>query len=196
MSTTQLKDKPLVTTLSENDSFLVILTNGNHRRITRSALRTLLNFLPTVSAADNGKILRVENGNWEVSNEQDISGLEAGNEDSHLAVSLLLNFVRQIGWAQDDILAWLDKTNTVYVGSVTLTNSQEFPFNDSAASVSIGATLDNTYYEVQTKVTAFSGNLGEIEVFDKLTNGFKLAYTGSAASATIAWAVIPQSTTF
>ena len=124
------------------------------------------------------------------------NNLETGVVDAHTAAALLLNFARQIGWSNDDILSWLGKVNTVYAGTTTLTNSQDFPFNDSKDSVSIGATLDNTNYEVQTKVTAFSGCVGEIEVSDKLVNGFKLAFTGSAASVTIAWVVVPQTATF
>ena len=124
------------------------------------------------------------------------NNIECGIVDAHTAVDLLLNFTRQLGWTKDDILTWLGKVNTVYVGTKELTNAQEFPFHDAAQSVSIGATLDNTYYEVQTKVTAFTGNVGEIEVSDKLTNGFKLSCTGSASSVTVAWVVIPQTATF
>ncbi len=124
------------------------------------------------------------------------NNLESGVVDAHAAVALLLNFTRQLGWTKDDILTWLGKVNTVYVGTKELTNVQAFPFHDAAQSVSIGATLDNTYYEVQTKVTAFTGCVGEIEVSDKLVNGFKLSCTGSASSVTVAWAVIPQTASF
>lgn len=132
------------------------------------------------------------------------NNVESGIVDAHGAASLLLNFARQIGWDKDDVLAWIGKVNIVYYGTTELTNSEEFPFNNSLASVSIGATLDNAYYEVQTKVveayegmndikeTAAFWNVGEIEVSDKLTNGFKLSYAGSAAKVKVAWAVIPQ----
>ncbi len=124
------------------------------------------------------------------------NNIESGIIDAHTAAALLMQFARQSGWTQDEILAWLGKVNTVYAGTAVLTNSQVFPFNDSLQSVSIGATLDNTYYEVQTKVTAFVGNVGEVEVSEKLTNGFKLSFTGSATSATVAWVVVPQTATF
>lgn len=124
------------------------------------------------------------------------NNIEGGVIDAHMAVQLLVNFVRQKGWTQDDILTWLGKVNTVYIGTATLTNTETFPFHSNPQSVSIGATLDNAYYEVQTKVTAFSGCVGEIEVSDKLTNGFKLSHTGSAESVTVAWTVIPQIAAF
>jgi len=124
------------------------------------------------------------------------NNIESGIVDAHAAVDLLINFARQLGWTQDDILNWLGKVNTVYVGTATLTNSEEFPFHTAPQSVSIGATLDNAYYEVQTKVTSFTGNVGEVVVSDKLTNGFKLSCTGSAPSVAVAWVVIPQTATF
>ena len=124
------------------------------------------------------------------------NNIESGIVDAHAAADLLINFARQLGWTQDDILTWLGKVNTVYVGTATLTNSEEFPFHSAPQSVSIGATLDNAYYEVQTKVTSFTGNVGEVVVSDKLTNGFKLSCTGSAPSVAVAWVVIPQTATF
>ena len=120
------------------------------------------------------------------------NNIESGIVDAHAASALLLNFARQIGWTVEDILAYLGKVKTIYTGTKNLTNSLEFPFNDSRQSVSIGAALDNTVYEIQTRVTASVGNVGEVEITDKLINGFKLSYTGSAPSATIAWVVIPQ----
>ena len=124
------------------------------------------------------------------------NNIEGGIVDAHIASSLLLNFARQLGWTKDDILTWLGKVNTVYVGTATLTNAEAFPFHSSPQSVSIGATLDNSYYEVQTKVTEFSGCVGEIEVSDKLANGFKLSHTGSAKSVKVSWALIPLTATF
>ncbi len=118
--------------------------------------------------------------------------LENGILDSEIVSDLLLNFARQLGWSVDDLKAYVQTKNVVYVGTVTLTNSQKFPFNNSVKTVSLGATLPNTYYDVNTKVTAFTGNVGEVEVTDKLTNGFKLQFTGSASSATIAWVAAPQ----
>lgn len=124
------------------------------------------------------------------------NNIEGGIVDAHAATALLLNFARQVGWQKDDILSWIGKVNTVYAGTTNLTNAEEFPFHSAPQSVSIGASLDNTYYDVQTRVTTFSGSVGDVEISDKLVNGFKLSYTGSASSATIAWVVIPQIATF
>ena len=120
------------------------------------------------------------------------NNMEAGILDAHAAEGLLLNFARMLGWTVDGIKNYIAAKNVVYAGTANLTNTGGFPFNNSQKTVSLGATLPNNRYDVNTEVTAFSGNVGEVEVTNKLTNGFKLAYTGSAKSATIAWVAAPQ----
>lgn len=125
-------------------------------------------------------------------NARNFNNIEDGIIDAHAAFALLLNAFRQQGWTQEEILSWISKNSGFYTGSVTLENTLEFPFNNSVSSVSIGETLENTYYDVQVQVTAVTGNAGEIEVSDKLVNGFKLSFTGSASSVTVAWVVLPK----
>ena len=43
---------------------------------------------------------------------------------------------------------------------------------------------------ILAEVTTVAGNIGEIVVSDKLTNGFKLAYTGGAKTVTVKYYVI------
>lgn len=74
-------------------------------------------------------------------------------------------------------------------GTVTLTNSKAFPFNNSIKSVNLVNERASTDYIVTTRVTAFTGNVGEIEISDKLVNGFKIAHTGSASSVTVGYMV-------
>ena len=79
-----------------------------------------------------------------------------------------------------------------YEGTVTLTNSQKWPFNNSLKSVSIGHTFDNTDYTVVIKsaVSSDGANVGEVYCTDYGTNAFKMGYTGSAASVTVTYVVI------
>lgn len=79
---------------------------------------------------------------------------------------------------------------SVEIGQVTLTNSLTFPFNNSKKTVAIGNPRDNGYYHVVTDVVSAVGCVGEVVVSDRLTNGFKLEYTGSASSVTIKYIVI------
>lgn len=75
-------------------------------------------------------------------------------------------------------------------GTVTLTNSKEYPFNNSKTTVAITATRENLYYDVETEVTAYSGGLpGNIVISDKQLNGFKIEFDGSASSVTVAYKI-------
>lgn len=75
-------------------------------------------------------------------------------------------------------------------GSVTLTNSDKFPFNDSQESVALVTEQADTSYAVLAEVTSSAGDAGEVIVSDKQVNGFKLAYTGGATSAVVHYFVI------
>jgi hypothetical protein len=114
------------------------------------------------------------------------NNIEGGIVDAHAASALLLNFARQLGWRVDDL-----ETATVQeVGQKTLTNSETFPFNNSKSSVALANARDNKNYIVVIADVTGTGNVGEIEVTDRLVNGFKLAFTGSAKNVTVTYAVI------
>ena len=97
--------------------------------------------------------------------------------DRKVSFGLLLNYVRQ------------HEIEAQY-GTVTLTNSLAFPFNDSQKTVSLTAYMPDTHYAVVTQIKSAVGNPGEVEVFDKLTNGFKLKTTGSASGVVVDYIVI------
>ena len=101
----------------------------------------------------------------------------------------------------DDALYDLDGDNTmlkaqmqrlrvVETGTVTLTNNQEFPFNNSKRTVALQTAQDNTDYLVVTEIAEFTGNVGDIEVTEKMTNGFAIQHTGSASSVEVDYFVI------
>lgn len=114
------------------------------------------------------------------------NNLETGVFDANIAMSLFMNFARQLGWRTDAL-----ETATVQeVGTVSLTNSQHFPFNSSKKSVALANRRDNLNYIVVIVAVTGTGNIGEVEVTDRLVNGFKLNYTGSAPSAAVTYAVI------
>lgn len=75
-------------------------------------------------------------------------------------------------------------------GTVTLTNSKDYPFNDSKTTISITKTRQNLFYDVEATVTAYSGGLpGDIIISDKQLNGFKIEFDGSAKSVTVAYKI-------
>jgi len=103
--------------------------------------------------------------------------MEEGIVDAQVAIELLINHARQNAWEVEH-------------GTVNLTNSAAFPFNNSQVSVPLVNCKDSTDYVVLAEVQTFNGNVGNIIISDKLVNGFKIAYDGSAKSAVIKYTVI------
>ncbi|PHJ38536.1 hypothetical protein P378_08500 [Desulforamulus profundi] len=68
---------------------------------------------------------------------------------------------------------------------VSLSNTMSYPFNNSETTVALQKARDTLNYRVLTEVLSSNGFVGDIEVYDKALNGFKIRYTGSATSATI-----------
>ena len=106
------------------------------------------------------------------------------NEDGDVASKLIINVLRQHMWQNEDDALFCEE------GTKTLTNTKRFPFNDSKASVSLAKTQKNTKYVIIAEPSTVAGNIGDINVSDRLTNGFKLAFTGSAKSVTVKYYVI------
>lgn len=75
------------------------------------------------------------------------------------------------------------------IGQVTLTNSQEYPFNNSDKTVSLLKARDTLNYRVDVEIMSAVGFAGDIEVYDKQLNGFKIKFTGSASSVTVKYIV-------
>lgn len=70
--------------------------------------------------------------------------------------------------------------------TVTLTNTQEYPFNNSVKTVSLSQVRNHLDYTVTAEIMEYSGGFpGEITISAKLQNGFKVAFDGSAKSVTV-----------
>lgn len=102
------------------------------------------------------------------------NNMEHGISDAHLAAALL---IIQSGLTADQV-ATEEKT-------VTLSNSQSYPFNNSTQTIALSTVRNFTDYTVEAEVLDHSGNVGDVRIFDRMLNGFKVAYDGSAKSATI-----------
>ena len=110
--------------------------------------------------------------------QEHFNNLENGIWELSASYGLLLNYARQMGW-------------DVERGSIALTNTAKpYPWNNSQKTVSLQTQRPSRDYIVITAASNVKGNLGQIEVTDQLSNGFKVAYTGSATSATIDYIVI------
>lgn len=104
----------------------------------------------------------------------------------------LLNHMEQGISANDAAIAvletWKGKCTDIVTGSKALTNSLDFPFNNSKSSVALSHSLDNANYEVIIlSAVATDGNIGDIEITERLVNGFKMEFTGCASSVTVTY---------
>lgn len=69
---------------------------------------------------------------------------------------------------------------------VTLTNTLEYPHNNSKRAVQLSNSRNNMDYTVDCEVVSVTGGaVGSFEITDKLLNGFKIAHTGSAKSVVV-----------
>lgn len=69
---------------------------------------------------------------------------------------------------------------------VTLTNTQQYPFNNSNKAVQLGTNRNKKNYTVLVEIlSSEGGGVGEIIISNKLFNGFQIAYTGAASSVTV-----------
>ena len=120
-------------------------------------------------------------------NATNFNNMENGILDAHIAHDLLLNAYRQSLWRVED----LERATDQETGAVTLTNTDAFPFNNSIVTVPLTITRDNLNYIVEViKVEPTGGPAGEIEISERQVNGFKMAFTGSASSVKVTYAVI------
>ncbi|GHV42504.1 hypothetical protein FACS189490_11620 [Clostridia bacterium] len=76
------------------------------------------------------------------------------------------------------------------VNNAELTNTLSYPFNNSQATIALSPAKQSTDYAVLTEANDINGAVGNILISDKQNNGFKMAYTGSATSASINYIVL------
>lgn len=122
------------------------------------------------------------------------NSIEEGLTAQEEALLLLMNFARQNKWSAEARLdaaeGHIDELYEVETGTVTLTNSATFPFNNSQQTVALTKNRDTGNYVVVTEVMNSNGNVGEIVASEQLINGFKIAFTGSASNVTVNYKII------
>lgn len=75
-------------------------------------------------------------------------------------------------------------------GTVRMTNTQTYPFNGSGSTVALKTPRDTTDYFVMAEVLEETGgSAGNVTVYNKLANGFKIQFDGSAKEVTVRYNV-------
>lgn len=140
----------------------------------------------TVTMTPAGKVIQ-QGTNQSATN---FNVMENGIRDSHIAAGIIFQHMLQIESDHSERIYGLEVENKVEVGTVTLTNSAKYPFNNSIKTVSLDKARDTSNYLVECSVVNYSGGLpGEIKVSEKALNGFKLDFDGSATSVTIRYII-------
>lgn len=127
-------------------------------------------WLDKVKDADTGEL--IQEGTDQSAGH--FNNMERGIFDQHTAAAMLLIAAGQIVAEQ-----------TIEEKTVKLTNSKSYPFNNSQQSVAMATTRTTTAYTVEAEVVEHDGDVGDVIVSEKLLNGFKVRYDGSAKSATV-----------
>lgn len=127
-------------------------------------------WLDKVVDSDSGEIIQ-EGTNQSAGN---FNNMENGIQDASVAAAMLLIAAGQINAE----LAVEEKT-------ITLTNTQSYPFNNSQKTVSLSITRTTTAYTVDVEISDHDGDVGDVIISDKLLNGFKVRFDGSATNATV-----------
>ena len=89
---------------------------------------------------------------------------------------------------KNDMISGTQKAQLL-TGIVTLTNTKEYPFNDSMQTVVLEKEMACCNYLVNAESVKAAGEVGDIIVLDKAVNGFKIMFTGSAKQADIQYFV-------
>lgn len=139
------------------------------------AVKKAMAYADDVAAGGSGKMREIE---------QLLSNLGNEDLDGDISFGLLLNAFRQHVWQNED------EALTCEEGTITLTNTLTFPFNNSRTTVSLANRQKDTKYVVIPEVLTVAGNIGDVTVTDKQVNGFKVGYSGGAASVTVKYYVI------
>lgn len=106
--------------------------------------------------------------------EQHFNNMETGINGSNLFAEFLAEVVTKQQKRLDDVDG--------EVIEVTLTNTQDFYANNSVKTVTLSVKRDTLDYIVDTEIQGDTVNVGDIVVYDKQVNGFKVKFTGSAST--------------
>jgi len=103
--------------------------------------------------------------------------------DAHVAASILI--ARTL-----EQFRMVDDEHTAETGEVELTNSLSYPFNNSIQTVSLKQKRMRNDYTITCEIKDHTGGIvGDIVITDKLSNGFKIAFTGDAKYAKVSYKI-------
>jgi hypothetical protein len=130
-------------------------------------------------------------------NEVNLNNLESGMLLSHLDIGSLAGVLASLArHLSGEVEKY--RRQRILQGEATITSTGGAYFRDADPFVTVSLPADalpqinSPSYAVLIEVTAASdwGAVGQLIVYDKAQNGFKVKMTGSAASVTFRWTII------
>lgn len=110
---------------------------------------------------------------------RNFNNMENCIQDGAIAAAQMMIYVKEMEHR-------LDNEAAVEEHTITLTNNQKYPFNNSKTTIDLTKVRADKTYVVDVEITAHSGGeVGDIKITDKLLNGFKVEFDGSATSVTV-----------
>lgn len=156
---------PALTDSEWHESQIYVMTINGHR-----FFKEATKWLDKVVDVDSGEVIQAGTDQ----SAAHFNNMESGITDASVAAAMLLIAAGE-----------LQSQTEIERHVVELKNTASYPFNNSTKTVSLAITRDNTDYTVDVDIQAHTGNVGEIQIYDKQLNGFKVKYDGSAESATL-----------
>lgn len=122
--------------------------------------------------------------------------MENGIHDAHVAAAIFMQYQMHYVEARekevDERLDHHDAEFSAETGTVTLNNTNKvfFGFNNSGSTVALKTVRKTMNYDLDIEVVEVTGGqVGDVIVYDKQLNGFKLKFEGSAKSVKIKYKV-------
>ena len=109
--------------------------------------------------------------------EQNFNNLECGANSANLSVEFLTEVTKKNAMQLENVSG--------EILTVTLTNTAGAFFNNSVKTVALQVKRDTLDYSVEYEIQGDVNNVGDVVVYDKQVNGFKVKYTGSSTSVTL-----------
>lgn len=124
------------------------------------------------------------------------NNMENGIHDAHIAEAIFIQYqMHHQEQKEEEIDRRLDEHDQEFsaeTGTVTLTNTNTvfFAFNNSGTTVALKTVRKTLNYDLDIEVTEFSGGqIGNVIVYDKQLNGFKMKFEGSAKTVKVKYKV-------
>jgi UTP:GlnB (protein PII) uridylyltransferase len=137
----------------------------------------------TVTLTPTGTVIQ-QGTNMSAAN---FNNIEMGITDHDLATHIILHLARSLvdraDASEEDIQKLANNLLaevTAEEHSVTLKGTGNYPLNRVSTTVSLSKSRSSTNYTVEVEATDETGGVGDVIIYDKQKNGFKVAIYGSA----------------